>query len=313
MFRATGPGKVELYADFSGVGVLGALLYNFDFDDFADLKYRPLKPEHANFLSDKVVPLLENDSGNIWMQGSASRIGTNAWNMELSQTRVGRAVAFLQTKGIKPEQIQDHAVGEELADAEGHIDDDPRDRSVRLWVLPKFQFDPIVPLPRKVPRTPPTTRHFKIAMVENLSYTQALKFGKVLAKVSKIGGGVAFESSIFMIWDTRNKIVCFYVYIGLGIGAGLRIAPPAAATTHGPWNDFTTEKPISCWQFGQWARFTTIGAFSKSLNWISMETPKGVDNVDSLSINTGMTLGAGTSTTVGDLIRIDKPVRYDGP
>jgi len=111
MFRATGVGKVGVDADFSGIGVLRALLYNFDFDDFADLKYRPLKPEHANFLADEVVPLLEDDAGNIWMTGSASRIGNKAWNMELSQTRVGRVVDFLQTKGIKPEQIQEDAVG----------------------------------------------------------------------------------------------------------------------------------------------------------------------------------------------------------
>jgi len=103
MFRATGPGKVEVSADFSGVGVLGALLYNFDFDDFADLKYRDLKVEHASFLADHVVPLLGDDRGNIWMQGSASRIGSNAWNMEVSQTRVGRVVNFLSARGINSE------------------------------------------------------------------------------------------------------------------------------------------------------------------------------------------------------------------
>ena len=75
MFRATGPGKVDLDLDFSGVGVLKALLYNFDFDDFAGLKYRELKPEHKKFLGEKVAPLLANNRGQAWMQGSASRIG----------------------------------------------------------------------------------------------------------------------------------------------------------------------------------------------------------------------------------------------
>jgi hypothetical protein len=36
MFRATGSGKVDIDADFSGIGILGALLFNFDFDDFAE-------------------------------------------------------------------------------------------------------------------------------------------------------------------------------------------------------------------------------------------------------------------------------------
>jgi len=313
MFRATGPGKANIDADFSGVGILHALLYNFDFDDFADMKYRDLKAEHQRFLTDKVVPLLDDDAGNIWMQGSASRVGTNAWNMELSRNRVVTVARFLGTQGIDAEQMQLDAVGEELADAARHSQDDERDRSVKIWVMPKLHFEPAPP-PPKVPPRPKTTRHFKIAMVDNLSVTQALQIEKVFQKpISKIGGGPAIESSVFMVWDTRNHIVCFYVYIGLGLGAGLRMAPKASATTHGPWNDFTTEKPISCWQFGRWSRFTTAGVASESLNWITIETPPGVDNVDSLRIKTGTTLGVGASSTVGDFILVDKPRLYHGP
>jgi hypothetical protein len=313
MFLATGPGRVDIDADFSGVGILHALLYNFDRDDFADLKYRDLKPEHQRFLTEKAVPLLGDDRGNIWMQGSASRIGSNAWNKELSQTRVGRVANFLQLKGIDSEQMQLDAVGEELADAAGHSQDDMRDRSVKIWVMPKLHFEPAPP-PPKVPPRPKVTRHFKIAMVANLSVTQALNIEKVFQKpISEIGGGPAIESGLFMVWDTRNKIVCFYVYIGLGLGAGLKMAPKASATTHGPWNDFTTEKPIACWQFGRCSRFTTMGVASKSLNWITIETPPGVNNVDSLQINTGTTLGLGASTTVGDFILVDKPRLYNGP
>ena len=56
MFRLTGPGQVQIDVRRSGTGVLKALLYNFDFDDFADRKFRPLKPEHIKFLNDEVVP-----------------------------------------------------------------------------------------------------------------------------------------------------------------------------------------------------------------------------------------------------------------
>jgi hypothetical protein len=308
MFRATGPGKVEVNADFSGVGVLGALLYNFDFDDFADLKYRDLKAEHASFLADHVVPLLEDDRGNIWMQGSASRIGSNAWNMELSQTRVGRVANFLSARGIDSAQMQLDAVGEELAT--NHAEDDPRDRSVRLWVLPKLKFDP--PPPRKVPLRPLATRHFKIAMVTGLSVSQAVNVGKIFRGV-KLGGGAALDGIFFMVWDTRNNISCLYLYIGIGLGAGLTFTPKVSATTHGPWNDFSTEKPISCWQFGRWARFTSAGIGNKSVNWITLETPKGVDNVDHLAIDTGTTLGAGASFTIGDFIRVSQPSRFTGP
>lgn len=309
MFRATGPGQVEVYDAFSGAGILKALLYNFDFDDFADLKYRPLKIEHANFLATTVVPLLENDKGNIWTQGSASRIGSNAWNMTLSQTRVGRVANLLSTKGITAEQMQLDAIGEE--GAVKHAEDDPRDRSVLLWVYPKFKFEP--PPPRKVPPRPLTTKHFKIAMVTGLSVSQALNVGKLFKKAPKIGGGLAVDGIFFMIWDTRNNIGCLYIYIGIGLGAGFTITPKVSATTHGPWTPFTTEKPMACWQFGRWARFTTAGAGSHSVNWITMETPRGIDNVESLAIDTGTTLGAGMSTTVGDLIRVGQPEKFFGP
>jgi OmpA family len=311
MFRATGTGRCEVDADFSGVGVLRALLYNFDFDDFADLKYRPLKPEHANFLADKVVPLLKDDAGNIWMTGSASRIGNKAWNMELSQTRVGRVVDFLQTKGIKPEQIQEDAVGEEWADAAGHVDDDPRDRSVVITVLPKIQFGPIIPPPRKVPPKPPVTRHFKIAIVYSLAVNETLLLRRLL-KLKTLGVGPALERSVFTIWDTRNKLACSYVYLGVGVGAGVSFTSDASITSYGPWTEFTTEKPISCWQFGRYASLRGAGAATQSINWITIETPRGVNDIHSLRISTGTSVGAGASATWGDLFLLDKPRHFEG-
>jgi OmpA family len=316
MFHETGPGEVDVYADFSGVGVLKALLYNFDFDDFADLKYRALKVKHASFLADNVVPLLEDNRGNIWMQGSASRIGSNAWNMELSQTRVGRVANFLSTRGIASEQMQLDAVGEELA-AKHADEDDPRDRSVTLWVYPRFELN--TPLPRRVPPRPLVTRHFKIAMITGLSVFQATNIRNFLRgskiKGGKLGGGLAIDGIIFMIWDWTNKISCLYLYFALGLGVGLSFTPKVSATTHGPWNPFTTDKPISCWQFGRWARFTTAGVWSKSVNWITLETPRGVSDIKSLPINTGTTLGAGASTAPlgGDFILLDQPRRFAGP
>jgi OmpA family len=308
MFRATGPGKFEIFADYSGVGIMKALLYNFDFDDFADYKQRAVKVEHKTFLADKVVPLLENDLGNIWMQGSASRIGTNAWNKVLSQNRVVNVASFLSERGIDSEQMQLDAVGEELAAT--HTEDDERDRSVMLLVLPKMKFTP--PPPRVVPPRPLVSRHFKIALITGLSVSQALNVAKIFRGV-KLGAGLAIDGIFFMVWDTRNNISCLYVYVGLGLGVGISLTPKVSATTHGPWTEFTTEKPISCWQFGRWARFTTAGAINNSLNWITLETPKGVDNVDSLAIDTGTTLGAGMSSTIGDFIRVDQPHRFSGP
>jgi hypothetical protein len=313
MFRATGPAQTQVRVDLAGVGVITALLYNFDFDDFADKKYRPLKNEHIKFLSDRVLPLLENNRGNIWMQGSASRIGTSAWNMELSQTRVGRVANFLSTRGILAEQMQLDAVGETLAAA--HSEDDARDRSVRIWVLPQveFEFAPIVPapLPRKPPPIPKITQHFKIALFAGLSASHPLKVAKILEKV-KLSGGAAGDLVEFIICDQRSSLACLYGYGGLGLGFGAKDFV-VSGTDHGDWTSFETEKPISCSQFNGWARFTTIGTLKWSYNWISLKTPPGVKDVDSLSISTGTTIGAGASSTVGYFIQLTRPFRFRGP
>jgi hypothetical protein len=309
MFRATGPGQVEVIAD--GVGYINALLYNFDFDDFAEFKYRELKAAHATFLEDKVVPLLANDRGNIWMEGSASKIGTKAWNMDLSRTRVGRVATFLSTRDITMEQMQLDAVGEERA--QKHGEDDPRDRGVQLWVLPKLPTFPPIPLPRRVPPKPSMlSRHFKISMVAGLSVSQALNAGKFL-KVPKIGAGVAVDGLFFAIWDTDNNIAMLYFYFGIGLGVGFTIMPKVSATEYGPWTAFTTEKPMACFQFGPDARFTTAGVGSQTVNWITMETPPGINDVKSLSISTGTTLGAGMSfTPISELFKVSHPYRFNG-
>src|SRR5262245_66357754 len=94
MYRATGAGKLKVILD-KGVGSLEALLYNFDFDDFNGRQFRPLKVEHTKFLDEKVLGLLANHRSTVWLQGRASRIGTNARNLETSMTRAGRAKAYV--------------------------------------------------------------------------------------------------------------------------------------------------------------------------------------------------------------------------
>ncbi|MBG0809769.1 OmpA family protein [Methylosinus sp. H3A] len=306
MFRPTGPGKVEIDQFFSGAGMLKALLYNFDFDDFDKRKFRPLKTEHQKFLSERVVPLLERNRGFVWMTGSASRIGSNDWNMETAMVRVGTVQAFLLDHGVDGNQIEPNAVGEE--EAQTHALDDERDRGVRLWIMPKLEDDPRPP--KKVPPRPKVSRKFRIAMVTAISASHASR----LAKFSrfKLGGGPLVDFAVFTVWDMTNNIACMYAYVGLGLGVGLPSLPSGSVTTHGPWNDFTTEKPMAVWQFGRWSRFTTAGAGSHSVNWITIETPRGIDNVYE-KIDTGVTYGVGMSSSVGDFIRAAPPERFSGP
>jgi hypothetical protein len=318
MFRDTGFGEVDVDLDFSGIGVLKATLWNFDFDDFAGNKYRGLKPQHIEFLKERVVPLLENHAGQIWMIGSASRIGTAGWNKELSQNRVITVASYLAQMGIGGEQVQTDAIGN--THTAKHEQDDDHDRSVTLWVLPKIYFEPIVKpkLPRHVPPKPKVSRHFKIALAMALDVSLGLKAGAVLKRVVKgrIGAGVAIAGMAWIIVDTENHLRCTYVYAAIGLGVSLSMPwGNISGTTHGDWTSFTTEKPISCSQFGNTMRFTTIGIGSKSVNWALIETPPGVSDVY-INVSTGTTPGGGAATYPAHLstfVPLESPHPFNGP
>jgi hypothetical protein len=305
VFRATGPGKAEIDRAYSSPGMLKALLYNFDFDD---MKSSGLKAEHSRFLTEQVVPLLAKDRGHIWMRGSASQVGIDSYNMELSKTRVNRVANFLTAAGIFRTQMQLEAIGEELT--VGHAADDERDRGVALLILPKKKSEP-PPKPAPPPK-PKIASKFKAAMITGLSAAKAAKWAKYLK--GKVGAGVAADVIFFQIWDVENNLSSIYVYVGGGIGVGVTLLPSVSATTHGPWNDFTTSAAISCSQFDGFTRFTTAGVAKWSLNFLNMcGTPPGVDDVYISGFNTGTTIGLGASSTVGDMTLLEGPDPFSGP
>jgi len=318
MFQKTGPGKIEVDLDFSAVGVLHALLWNFDFDDFAGYQFRGLKTEHSEFLKSQVVPLLEHDAGQIWMTGAASRIGTGDWNMTTSANRVITVAKTLSEMGIAAEQMQTDAIGN--SKTKGHALDDARDRSVLLWVLPKLYFEPIVKpdLPRHVPPRPKVSRNFKIAMEFEVDKSVSFAARQLVKKLVKgrAGAGIAAVTAVFAIWDTENNLKCRYLYAAIGLGVGLSLPTRGmAGTLTGPWNQFVTEKPISCSQFGPSMRFTTAGIGALSVNWITLETPRGVNDVY-IRIDTGTTIGGSAATYPAHLsafVPLERPKPFGGP
>jgi hypothetical protein len=282
-----------------------ALLYNFDFDDMASTT---LKSEHANFLSTSVVPILAKDRGRIWLRGSASSVGDSNYNKQLSQVRVNRVAAYLRANGVNDEQMQLEAVGEELANKQPA--DDERDRAVEFVIRPKKKGDP--PPPRTIPRPQLVSQDFKLAMLSGISGGKLAKVAKYVK--GKIGAGLAVDALFFIIWDTRNNLAAEYFYLGEGIGAGLMVLPPFSASTHGPWNAFTTSAPLSCDDFDGLARFTTAGVANKSVNIIHLlgTTIRGAEPVY-MMINTGTTIGAGLSSTIGAMKWLAGPDPYFGP
>ena len=296
-YRATGPGLIEVDPSYGGAGMLKALLHNFDFDD---MHINALKPEHAEFLRTRGVPLLAGNRGRIWLEGRASKVGTNDYNMRLSRQRVQRVVDFLNAAGILAAQIQPDAAGEEHSTS--RLNDDELDRAVTFLILQRATHDP--PPPRRIPAPPAVTTHFRLRLSGEITITG---IPRLRPPTGRLGGGPAADAMIFEIEDTEHHITAFYGYSGLGLGVGFSAAWLSGTDT-GPWNEFTTSAPMSVGDFGGFTRFTTGGGGNYTVNWLHMlGTPPGVDSVY-MMINTGTTYGGGATTTAGPLQRIAGPM-----
>jgi hypothetical protein len=267
--------------------MLKALLSNFDIDGDAP------KPEHVRFLEGSVVPLLANGSGQIWMQGSASRTGSDAHNMDLSRRRVRKVADVLKGKSILESQMQLDAVGESMSF--GPKAEDPSARAVALVILPRRKEDP--PPPRVAPPPPKVNTNFKLKMHANLN----------------IAKGLAADFSIFQIWDQKAGLCSFYTYWAGGGSGGLVPGAWLSATMPGDWNYFSTNKPLAVNQFGGPARFTTGGVGPWSKNYVNfMGLPPGTMTVPNpLPFSTGFTIGIGAGTSVGTM-RLEKLGTADG-
>jgi len=122
-----------------------------------------------------------------------------------------------------------------------------------------------------------------------------------------ISAGVAADFSVFQIWDEKAGITSIYTYWAGGVAGGVISGQWFSGTLPGPWNDFTTDKPLAVNQFGGAARFTTAGGGSWTKNYINfMSLPSGASTVPNpLPIDTGFTIGISAGTSVGYL-RLEK-------
>lgn len=280
MAKPTGRGTTDVDPKYSGPGMLKALLGNFDIDGDTP------KPEHVQFLSAKVVPLLAGNSGRIWMQGQASQTGSDAHNLALSKRRVRAVADILKRAGVAETQMQLDAVGESMSF--GKNKEDPSHRAVALLVLPRAKDDP--PPPPKPPAPedlPKVNTQFKIKMHANLN----------------IAKGLAGDFSIFQIWDEKAALCSFYTFWAMGASGGLIPGQWLSATLAGPWTDFTVTKALAVNQFTGATRFTTGGAAWWTKNYINfMALPPGTaTDPNPLPIDTGFTIGIGAGTSAGTM------------
>ena len=135
MGRPTGPGKIESLASNAAPvprpgarADLAARLFNFDIDDAR------LKAEHQEWLRSNVVAAFRRFPGSgLFLQGSASRSGANAHNLDLSRRRVEAVRRFVADQGVPAGQILTSFTGEELSSFRSS--EDERDRAVTAVLL----------------------------------------------------------------------------------------------------------------------------------------------------------------------------------
>lgn len=128
--------------------------------------------------------------------------------------------------------------------------------------------------------------------------------GSGSASVVLSGDGMLWE-----IWDPTNYLSAEYIYWGAGLGVGTRLS----AGVKGPWNMFQVKTPRQVSNFETpLARFTTGGAGPWSDNYLNLI---GLGETIYLNVRTGITLGAGLSTSVGQFLWrrvLERGVIYQG-
>lgn len=121
MKKPTGPAKIEILR-VTPEATVGALLFNFDFDDDA------VKPEHQAWLNEHAVPSLKATNKRVFLRGIASQKGDRQYNLDLSRRRVQAVSNFLIRQGVTVQQVVATFTGEDLSTST--LADDERDRAV---------------------------------------------------------------------------------------------------------------------------------------------------------------------------------------
>jgi hypothetical protein len=119
------------------------------------------------------------------------------------------------------------------------------------------------------------------------------------------GGGKVFalDMLIFQIRNNKTREIAKYRYTGGGLGASIT---PVSGNGLGPWNDFSTSRPIMETEFEGFTRFTQTGVADLGASVLHLVgTPEGVSSVYIEDFDSGVTFGAGASFTAGYLRLLD--------
>jgi len=267
--------------------------YLWDFEIDGD----QLRPHHRQWLDKNIITSIQaaTEPWTVYLQGTTSRTGSEAKNLNLSQRRAQNAQAYIASKlsGAKC-NFNSSWVGEAAAAARGTPDktEIATDRAVIVMA----QLD-VLPKPKPKPKPPLFT--FTVSV-------PTPSFGKFSTEFSirmlrAVGGSVAPAGGdlvLFDVWDTKNNLAAHYQYLGLGVAVPLP-APPVSYTGQGEWNYFTTNVAVEITDFGGWAHFVTAGTGSVTAN--GLEITNDYESIV-IPMKTGFTWGAGGSGTKGRFI-----------
>jgi hypothetical protein len=304
-----------MFKDYSADQPAG-LLYDFDIDG------DQLKGLHKRWLDKQVIYWLLTDLAKtastvcpkwtIWVQGTASRPGSEEHNHRLSKRRADRVLEYLKPYlGAAPVGFEVNWSGEQLALRAGKADhlEDPWDRGV--WILIQAAADP--PPKHKIKvyeikmeldplvdhRHLPEHKSFKIRMLS------ASTAGRSFLLVSPKAASATFE-----IVDEEAKLKATYtlvngvagsVGIGLNLMAFLKQLEPVTIdhTGKGDWNTFPAPRSASFRNFEGPLSMDSVGVTPASKNelwfgskrrWLNLAPAFHIPN-----FKTGNTWGTGAS------------------
>jgi hypothetical protein len=200
------PGKIYEYSQ--GPNGITAKLYNFEIGKF------DIKTEHFNWLIAVVVPKLRN-GGSISIVGLASRTGTDAFNMKLSENRLHAVLNWLRAAVPNGFQVGiEVAVGERAAWLAG-VKDEVEQEGWRAVVVSVW--DKPTPPP---PPPPPPVR--KPAPIDRTWDKRWLGFGVKSGGQLLVGGVESVTAYVLNLGDLETfDLQIISSRWGLGLGGGI--------------------------------------------------------------------------------------------
>jgi hypothetical protein len=287
-----------------------------------------LQSDVLNFKGDRRLEACLNDNSAHILQGDAGE----------HVLKIQKAIMMLDRVSIAPNEVKDKSYGPSTASAvlkykqkrsiintsyQSQADDivgKMTIESIDHELANRFPFQPVSPSDIFIPHDDPI-------VIPNTSSPKSLNFRIRMFGGISAGEGIAGDLLFFQIWDISNKLAQKYTYFGMGLGLGLsdiagaakiaaliaklpsfaRIATKLASlsgTTAGPFNDFSTIKPVPVGIFAGPGHWTSGGGGPFTINILQLFFIAGEASGVQISINTGFTVGVGVGTTFGFMMPV---------